>query len=178
MWAAVVLGCTNSVLPMTPDGAGSQPPAPASVVQAPTPASASDPRGAWYVMWDRSSTGWKPPSFNGTMVLADDSVALTFRESSAAFTLDRVAVDGSNFEVDAKIPPRDPPAGASDETKHLYAISSDVQIRGFADHDQLLGYMRWTASDPSRSIDWVPFTGKRAMLTTPPAAMPPTSATR
>src|SRR6185436_17593983 len=136
MWAAVILGCTNSVIPTSPGDAGSQQAPPAQVVQAPTPASAGDPRGAWYVVWDRSSTGWKPTTFNGTMVLADDSVALTFRESSAAFTLDRVSVDGSNFAVDAKIPPRVPPADAPDDKKAAYAMSSDVQIRGFADSDQ------------------------------------------
>jgi hypothetical protein len=172
------MACTNSTVPENRIVGPSQSPTPpAQAMVAPTPSSTDDARGAWYVVWDRSSTGWKPPTFNGIVVLADDSVALTFRESSAAYTLDRVAVDGSNFLVDAAVPPREPPADASDEVKAKYAVSGDVLIRGFVEGDELLGYMRWTASDPTRSVDWVPFTGKRALLTNPPNAMPRTQST-
>jgi hypothetical protein len=46
-----------------------------------------------------------------------------------------------------------------------------VSIRGFVEDDKLYGYMQMIGA-PGNQVSWTPFSGKRAMLTSPPAVMP------
>ena len=135
-----------------------------STVPAPTPGAAiaadsGDPVGSWYVVWDRSATGWSPPKFNGVLVLERDSMALTFQESSSTYEVDAIHIDGTTFDIVARSVATVPPEvlEARGEGKGPWPL----EIRGFVEGDRLLGYMR--SGDPAgKHVPWAPFQGKRA----------------
>ena len=171
MWALMIVACTNSMVPEGRTSTVSTPVAVPPVAEPNVPRTPGDPTGAWYVVWDRSSTGWRPPTFNGVMVLGVDSAALDFQESSGTYTLDSVKVDGSNFELVARIQKWTPPPDAAENVKAASAVDTVVSIRGFVEEDKLYGYMEMIGA-PGHQVSWTPFSGKRAMLTSPPAVMP------
>ena len=134
-------------------------PAPQSGAAFPTDSGSGDPVGSWHVVWDRSATGWSPPKFNGVLVLERDSMALTFQESSGAFEVDTIHIDGSTFDISARsvaTVPREVLEASGEGTG-----PHPVEIRGFVDGDRLLGYMR--SGDPAgKRVPWAPLQGKRA----------------
>ena len=59
----------------------------------------------------------------------------------------------------------------AEKVKAASAVDTMVSIRGFVEDDKLYGYMQMIGA-PGNQVSWTPFSGKRAMLTSPPAVMP------
>ena len=144
----LLFACVNATVPAPQSGAGS-----------PADSGSGDPVGSWYVVWDRSATGWSPPKFNGVLVLERDSMALTFQESSSAFEVDAIHIDGATFDIVARSAATVPPEVL--EARGEATGPHPVEIRGFVDGDRLLGYMR-SGDLAGKHVPWAPLQGKRA----------------
>jgi CubicO group peptidase (beta-lactamase class C family) len=110
----------------------------------PQAASAVDAAGDWLVHWDRTTSGWKPPIFNGTLHLersnGEWSGQLHFQESVATFSLESLRVDADRILISFRV------AGMEDR--------AEVRVR--TEGGRLVGDMRWSA------VPWTPFGGERA----------------
>jgi hypothetical protein len=135
------------------------------VAPAPTASTkgAIDPSGEWEIRWDRSSAGWQPAIFNGTLDILRGKdhwdAVLHFRESGVKPVFSSMKVDGDRVDIFFHAPARESGAG-----------ETEIEIAGWIRDGRLLGEMRW-----ADTIQWTPCDGRRtgeAIADTPPDPAP------
>jgi hypothetical protein len=127
----LVTACGGAAAPATPSSANA----------------AVGPSGEWAVRWDRSSTGWTPKTFNGTLDVWRDEGAwrasLHFDESVAKYTFSSMTVDGDTVDIVFHAP-------ATESGK-----AGDFEIRGALRDGRVAAEAQWGP------IGWLPFKGYR-----------------
>lgn len=104
------------------------------------------PVGTWNVVWDRSSTGWRPPLFHGTLVIGEDgTVGVDWLESTDDPELRLLEIDGHRFRIEWTWPSS--PSGLT-------------VVEGAIHGEELVGQI--TGSDgKGKEVPWSPVHGRR-----------------
>ncbi len=118
-------------------------PAPRCKLKPPATATTVDPAGTWRLRWDRGFSGWRPPLFDGGLLLRRDSKGWTgrleFRQSRARLRVTSVRLEGNELQVRLAMDGKKGP----------------IELRGRILEDRLVGEMRWGG------IPWTPLGGRR-----------------
>jgi len=106
--------------------------------------SEESPIGVWMVTWDRTSTGWKPAQFTGTLVVTENAMGLDWRQSSGEPILRELQIEGNELVIHYGWEGSD---GSS-------VIKAEVEDGG------LWGRMKTEGAD-GKGVPWSPLSGVR-----------------